>query len=83
MQVLRSFDKRHVTTLGEAHRRITVPVQLVWGEHDKFFPVDWAREMVHTFPDARLEVIDGAGLFCHEERPADVARALLPVLTGA
>ena len=31
-----------------------------------------------TFPDARLEVIEGAGLFSHEERPAEVARALLP-----
>ena len=41
------------------HQRIDVPVQLVWGEHDKFFPVDWAQEMVGTFPDARLEVIAG------------------------
>ena len=38
--------------------------------------------MVGTFPDARLEVIEGAGLFAHEERPAAVAEALLPVLTG-
>ena len=38
--------------------------------------------MVDTFPDARLEVVKGAGLFSHEERPADVAQALLPVLVG-
>ena len=82
MRLLRSFDYQHVRDLAGLHRRIDVPVQLVWGEHDKFFPVGWAKEMVGSFPDARLEVIGGAGLFAHEERPAEVARALLPVLTA-
>ncbi len=68
--------------LGAVHRRIAVPVQLVWGEQDVFFPVAWAREMVATFPDARLAVVPGAGLFAHEERPVEVAEALLPVLVG-
>ncbi len=36
--------------------------------------------MVGTFPDARLHVVEGASLFVHEERPEDVAQALLPVL---
>jgi len=82
IKVLRSFKTRYVGELAELHRRITAPVQLVWGEQDKFFPVDWAREMVDTFPDARLTVIARAGLFSHEERPSEVAEALLPVLTG-
>lgn len=82
IRVLRTFEARHVTGLGDVHRRITVPVQLVWGELDKFFPVAWAAEMVGTFADARLAVIPGAGLFAHEERPAEVAQALLPVLSA-
>jgi len=80
--VLKSFDMQHVRDLTELHRRITVPVQLVWGERDIFFPVSMAQKMVATFPDAQLSVIPGAGLFSHEERPAAVAGALLPVLTG-
>lgn len=80
IKLLRSFDPGHVRALGDLHRRITVPVRLVWGDQDPFFPVAWAKEMVPTFPDATLEVIEGAGLFCHEERPAEVAAALLPVL---
>jgi pimeloyl-ACP methyl ester carboxylesterase len=39
--------------------------------------------MVDDFPNARLAVIADAGLFSHEERPADVAAALLPTLTGS
>jgi len=38
--------------------------------------------MVGSFPDARIAVVPGAGLYSHEERPAEVAAALLPVLTG-
>ena len=82
VKLLRSFDMELVTELPDIHRRIDVPVQLVWGDQDPFFPIDKARAMVDTFPDARLETIEGAGLFSHEERPAEVARALLPTLTG-
>jgi len=82
IRLLKSFDHQHVRDLAELHRQIDVPVQLVWGEEDRFFPVEWAREMVADFPDAQLEVIAGAGLFSHEERPAEVARALLPVLAS-
>jgi len=82
IQLLRSFDTRLVTELGAVHRRLDVPVRLVWGARDPFFPLAWAEEMVATFPDADLEVVPGAALFSHEERPAEVAASLLPVLTG-
>lgn len=82
VRVLRSFDAQHVRDLARVHEQIKVPVQLVWGDQDPFFPLARAEEMVATFPDARLAVIKGAGLFAHEEHPAEVAQALLPVLTG-
>jgi pimeloyl-ACP methyl ester carboxylesterase len=82
VKLLRSFDMQHVTDLTDIHRRIDVPVQLVWGAKDPFFPVDRAHAMVAEFPDAQITVIEGAGLFSHEERPAEVASALLPTLTG-
>ncbi|WCO66811.1 alpha/beta hydrolase [Iamia majanohamensis] len=83
VRLLRGFDVRWVHDLARVHRRIEVPVQLVWGAHDAFFPVARAREMVGTFPDARLAVVADAGLFAHEERPEAVAEALLPVLTAS
>jgi pimeloyl-ACP methyl ester carboxylesterase len=82
-EVLRSFDLDLVRSLPEVHRRIDVPVQLVWGRHDVFFPVARAERMAATFADARLTVIAGAGLMAHEERPAEVAAALLAVLGAA
>jgi len=80
IRLLKSFDYRLVHELAALHRRLAMPVQLVWGEYDRFFPLKQAEQMVSSFPDARLSVIKGAGLFSHEERPADVAQALLPML---
>ncbi len=82
MQLLRSLRKEHLTELGALHARIDVPVRLVWGDQDPFFPIAGARAMVATFAHAELVEIRGAGLFSHEERPAEVAAALLPVLTS-
>lgn len=83
MRLLKSLDiNRHVKVVSDIHRRIDVPVQLVWGAEDKFFPIESARAMVAEFPNADLAEISNAGLFSHEERPAEVAAALLPVLRG-
>ena len=38
--------------------------------------------MVDEFPNATIDVLEGVGLFCHEEAAADVAQSLLPTLTG-
>jgi pimeloyl-ACP methyl ester carboxylesterase len=80
--LLKSFETALVDELSGLHARIHVPVELVWGALDPFFPVQRAREMVSGFPDAHLTVVEDASLFVHEERPAEVAQALLPVLTG-
>lgn len=83
MRLIKTFERRHVDELADAHRRITAPVQLVWGVEDPFFPVERARRMVDTFPDARLAEVAGAGLFSHEEAAEAVAAALLPIVTGS
>lgn len=80
IRLLESFDYRYVRELVSVHARIDVPVRLVWGVEDPFFPVEHARRDVSTFADASLTEIQGAGLFSHEERPSEVADALLPIL---
>lgn len=80
--LLRSFDMDHVTDLPSIHARLDVPVKLVWGDRDPFFPIGAARAMVHEFPNATLDVIADISIFSHEEAPADVAQALLPTLLG-
>ncbi len=81
VRLLRSFDMSDVTDLPAIHRQLDVPVKLVWGDRDPFFPVERARAMVSTFPNASIDVIEGVGLFSHEESPALVAAALLPTIS--
>lgn len=81
-KLLKSFGYDHIEALAGIHSRIDVPVQLVWGDRDPFFPIASARADAASFSNAELAEIPGAGLFSHEERPAEVAAALLPTLLG-
>ena len=79
----RSFDLRAFDRIAALHARITVPVRLVWGARDPFFPLAWTREMLTGFGGpASLHVVERGKLFHHEEFPDEVAAALLPALTG-
>jgi pimeloyl-ACP methyl ester carboxylesterase len=48
-------------------------VLLAWGAADKLFPLDHARRLRADFPDARLEVIDGASTFVMLDQPDELA----------
>jgi haloalkane dehalogenase len=79
----REFDLRTMKALPDLHRRITAPVRLAYAEHATFFPMRWTREMAAGFGGpAELQLIPGGRLFVHEERPREVAEALLPALLG-
>ena len=77
---LRGLKWGPVDALEQAHARITMPVQLIWGADDPTFPVEYARRMVKQLPDARLVEIPGGRLLVHEEEPAEVAHAALDFL---
>jgi pimeloyl-ACP methyl ester carboxylesterase len=80
MRIVRSFRSDLLAALAGLHSRMQVPVGLVWGAQDVFFPVATAEAMVQDFSDGTLTVVDGAGLFAHEERPDEVADALRAVV---
>jgi pimeloyl-ACP methyl ester carboxylesterase len=69
-----------VDALEYEHARLGMPVRLIWGSDDPTFPVDLARRMVGQFPDARLVEIRGGRLLVYEEKPAEVARAVIEFL---
>jgi len=57
--------------------RLTMPVEMVWGEKDGLFHAEIARKMAAALPDARLEVLPGCGHALHIECPSRLAAALL------
>jgi 3-oxoadipate enol-lactonase len=59
---------------------INVPVQLIFGEHDRLSPPTIGEEMVELIADARLSVLEGAGHLSNLERPTqfnDTLRSFL------
>lgn len=69
-----------VDALEHEHAKLTMPVRLIWSADDPTFPIAIARKMVMQFPNAHLIEIPGARLLIHEEKPAEVARAVLEFL---
>ncbi len=71
---LRNANLDVVDQLAELHARLHLPVLLVWGDSDPFFPLHQAREMARDW-DAPvcLEVIEGHRLLVHEDAAPQVA----------
>lgn len=74
----RGIKWEQLDELAEGHRQLAGPVLLVWGEHDPFFPIEEARQMIPQFASCRgLVSIPGCKLLPHEEKPEVVARHIL------
>jgi pimeloyl-ACP methyl ester carboxylesterase len=59
-------------------RTVRTPTLVVWGTADIFFDVKWAEWLRKTIPGTReVVMLEGAKLFFPEERPDELARALL------
>lgn len=68
-----TFLKIVAEDLAEAAGRISIPALLVWGSEDASTPLADGRRLSTLIPNARLEVLRGAGHFVHRERAQEVA----------
>ncbi len=59
---------------------IRCPVQVIWGGRDPYLSRRIATELCSAIPDARLTMLEDAGHFVVEERPAEVTQALAALL---
>lgn len=61
---------------------VTVPVDLIWGESDQLFSLDYARRMQLQLAAVRLTTIPRCGHVPQQECPSALTRALLSVLAS-
>jgi pimeloyl-ACP methyl ester carboxylesterase len=54
--------------------RVKAPALVLWGKDDRLVPPIYAEEFLKRLPDARAEMIVGAGHAPHLEQPETVAR---------
>lgn len=77
-------DNRQTVRIEPLLRALNVPTLIVWATDDVFFDPTWARWLHDTIPGARPIVeLAGAKLFFPEERPAELADALLDHWTAS
>jgi pimeloyl-ACP methyl ester carboxylesterase len=66
--------------MTERYGEIRAPLLVVWGEKDRRLPKELGERLVGEVPEARLEVIRGAGHLPHQERPDGVNPLIVEAL---
>ena len=81
LEMIRHFSLDDIDALAATHANLEMPVLLVWGAQDPFFPVAKARQMIGQFGGVvDFETISEAKLLVHEEHPqrfAELTRAFV------
>jgi haloalkane dehalogenase len=81
LALLRNANGETMKGMKGAHAKIRVPVRLVWGTDDPWFPLAKARPMLAQFGGrADLVEIPGGKLFVHEDHAKEFADAALAFL---
>jgi pimeloyl-ACP methyl ester carboxylesterase len=60
--------------------RIASPSLVIWGENDRMVPLVHGETYAKLIPDAKLEIIMGAGHSVHVEKPDETAKLVLGFL---
>lgn len=61
---------------------LDVPVQIVWGEEDRWLDREVALRLQKLIPGAELRLVPGAGHFAPEDNPEAVAREVTDFFAG-
>jgi pimeloyl-ACP methyl ester carboxylesterase len=73
---LRGVDSAELLEISTRLSRFTKPVLLLWGDADRFFPLDLAHRIQRVFPDAGLIEIPGGRTFLPLDEPQRIADAI-------
>ena len=61
---------------------IGVPVQVVWGEEDRWLDPSQARLLAEKIPNVKMRLVPNAGHFVMEDAPGEVAEGLMGFFSG-
>jgi pimeloyl-ACP methyl ester carboxylesterase len=64
----------HNASLPHLLGGVTTPTLVVWGRKDRIVPLECGERYVKALPQARLEVVEGAGHFVEMEKPDELAK---------
>lgn len=74
MQIAHTVTFSELDKLKAVHQRLKMPVQLIWGDKDPFFPAKKAETMLSDLPSgSSFHLIKNARTFVHEEHVEEYA----------
>lgn len=74
------MDGRYTDEIESRLSELRCPVTILWGEADRWIPLERGRELATRIPGARLQVVSNAGHLVQEDAPEAIVAALLGLL---
>ena len=75
-------DQRYTDDVQHRYGEIDVPVLILWGEDDRWLPVQQGRQLQSLLPNSQLHTIARAGHLIQHDAPATVTALLMEFLHG-
>jgi len=76
------MNQRYTDEIESRYGEIRCPVMILWGEEDRWIPIERGRELASRIPNATLRRVPGAGHLVQEDAPEAIVAALLDFLTA-
>jgi pimeloyl-ACP methyl ester carboxylesterase len=75
------MDRRYTDEIESRYGELRCPVMILWGEEDRWIPVERGRELAARIPNATLRGVPAAGHLVQEDAPEAIVAALLGFLS--
>lgn len=76
------MDQRYTDEIESRYGEVRCPVMILWGEQDRWIPIEVGRELASRIPAATFRCVPGAGHLVQDDAPEAVVAALLGFLTA-
>ncbi len=74
------FDQRFTDDIEGRYSEVRCPTQILWGEEDRWLPLEQGRRLSTLIPGARFRPVSGSGHLMQEDAPEAVLAAIFGFL---
>jgi len=74
------FDRRYTDEVEPLYGGVRCPTTILWGEEDRWLPIEAGHRLKEIIPAARFQAIPNAGHLMHEDAPEAIVAAVLHFL---
>jgi len=76
------MDQRYTDEIEPRYGELHCRVLILWGEQDRWIPIERGRELASRIPSATLRRVPSAGHVVQEDAPEAIVAALLSFLAA-